>query len=50
MLQIAKKGKSKGKEVNYFNCNYCDKGFQGPSSTAFLEHLRKTLRLRLRNV
>jgi ribosome-binding ATPase YchF (GTP1/OBG family) len=35
-----KKGKSKGKEVVHFGCKYCNRVFQGPSSSAFLVHLR----------
>ena len=39
---VAKKGKLKGQEVIHFCCGYCkDKYFQGPSSSAFLDHLRK---------
>ena len=42
VLLPVKKGKLKGKEIVHFKCSYCrDKNFQGPSSTAFLEHLRK---------
>jgi hAT family C-terminal dimerisation region len=35
------KGKSMGKTVNHFLCNYCPKDFQGPSSGTILKHLRK---------
>jgi len=39
---MVRRGKLKGKEISHFKCSYCrDKQFQGPSSTAFLEHLRK---------
>ena len=42
VVMKSKRGKAKGKEVPHFKCGYCrDKCFQGPSSTAFLEHLRK---------
>ena len=42
VLLKVKKGKLKGKEILHFKCSYCrDKHFQGPSSTAFLDHLRK---------
>jgi hypothetical protein len=42
VLLPVKKGKLKGKEVFHFKCSYCrEKHFQGPSTTAFLEHLRK---------
>jgi hypothetical protein len=42
VLLKVKKGKLKGDEMLHFKCSYCkDKHFQGPSSTAFLEHLRK---------
>ena len=42
VMLLVKKGKLKGREIHHFKCSYCrDKHFQGPSSTAFLEHLRK---------
>jgi hypothetical protein len=34
------KGKSAGQFVNYFNCSYCSKIFQGPSTSSCLKHLR----------
>ena len=35
-----KSGKRKGEECAFFECNYCPKSFQGPSSSAILDHLR----------
>jgi hypothetical protein len=41
VLLMVKKGKLKGQSIYHFKCSYCrDKHFQGPSSTALLEHLR----------
>ena len=39
--KIALKGKKKGQGCVFFECNYCDKGFQGPTTSAILGHLRK---------
>ena len=41
VVKKVKTGKEKGKEVEFFNCSYCDKGYQGPSSSTTLKHLRK---------
>jgi hypothetical protein len=35
------KGTSAGKDVLHFQCKYCDRSFQGPSSSSFLKHARK---------
>jgi hypothetical protein len=40
-LAVAKKGKSVGKVVFHFKCNYCSKLFIGPGSGSFLDHIRK---------
>lgn len=42
VMIVAEKGKKKGQKILHFQCNYCrEKYFQGPSSSTFLEHLRK---------
>ena len=37
IMMTAIKGKSKGKLIIHYKCNYCTKKFQGPSSSTVLK-------------
>lgn len=39
--QLITKGKRIGQDMVYFKCTYCDRDYQGPSTSSILKHLRK---------
>ena len=39
-MKVVTKGQKKGEKVKHFDCNYCKKSYQGPSTGTILKHLR----------